>query len=85
MVNMAFVICEPCTKTNYCYDACPYYAIRPSIDDPDYDQQPQLYINPARCTDCGLCVGVCPEGAIYPGDSVPGQWFNYIAINADYF
>ena len=58
---MAFVIAEPCigTKDTACVDACPVDCIHPkkntTYDDarPDFDEVPQLYIDPVDCVDCG--------------------------------
>jgi len=30
-----------------------------------------LVINPEDCIDCGLCIPVCPENAIYSDEDIP--------------
>ncbi len=75
---MAFVIAEPCigTKDSACVDACPVDCIHPKkntkYDDarPDFDEVPQLYIDPVECIDCGACVPVCPVAAIFALDDL---------------
>lgn len=78
---MTYVICEPCitVKDKSCVDVCPVDCIKGN------DEDPQLYIDPATCIDCGACVAACPVNAIYNETEVPEQWANYTKINADYF
>jgi ferredoxin len=80
---MAFVVnrlCRDC-KDTACVAACPvdcFYVPRvPAADLPD-----QLYISPAECIDCELCVPECPWDAITPGDKVPDPFQQDIALNA---
>lgn len=84
---MAFVICEPCVgvKNGACIEVCPVDAIHPLPNETDFEVEEQLYINPASCTDCGLCAQACPQQAIFPQSSVPTEWQAYIAKNAAYF
>ncbi|MBL0921066.1 MAG: ferredoxin family protein [Phycisphaerales bacterium] len=84
---MAHVITEPCigTKETACVDVCPVDCIHPRKDEPDHASAKQLFIEPDTCIDCGLCVDECPVKAIYPEADVPGQWKNYIQLNADHF
>jgi MinD superfamily P-loop ATPase len=35
-----------------------------SDDQADYDDRPVPIIDPERCNGCGLCVRVCPTGAL---------------------
>ncbi len=78
---MAFVITEPCigVKDASCVAVCPVDCIHATEDDP------QFYIDPDVCIDCGACVSECPVGAIFAADEVPTQWRRYIDINADHF
>jgi NAD-dependent dihydropyrimidine dehydrogenase PreA subunit len=48
-------------------------------------EDPQLYIDPQVCIDCGACVAACPVEAIYADTDVPAKWEKYIEINAEYF
>ena len=84
---MAHVITEPCigTKQGACVDVCPTDAIHPRKDEPGFDAAAQLFIDPARCIDCGLCVPECPVKAIMPEGAVPGPWRKYVALNAGHF
>jgi ferredoxin len=84
---MAYVICEPCigVKATACLGVCPVAAIHPTENDPDFALTDQLYIDPYSCINCGQCRTVCDIGAIYPDDSVPPEWTQYIQINADHF
>ncbi len=51
----------------------------------NFDEVPQLYINPQECIDCGACVPVCPVTAIFVLEDLPEKWANYTQINDDYF
>ncbi|MBW3623388.1 MAG: 4Fe-4S binding protein [Armatimonadetes bacterium] len=76
---MTFVITEPCvgTKDKACVDVCPVDCI--------HEGDEMLFIDPAECIDCGLCVTECPVDAIFFEDDVPEQWKAYIQKNADFF
>ena len=46
---MAYVIAEPCigVKDTACVDACPVDCIHPKKDESDFEDAPQLYIDPS--------------------------------------
>ena len=73
---MAYVIAEPCigTKDTACVDVCPVDCIHPRKDEPGYEGETQLYINPVECIDCGACVPVCPVTAIFALEDLPEKW-----------
>ena len=83
---MAYVIAEPCigVKDTACVQACPVDCIHPRKDEGDFESEPQLYIDPAECIDCGACVPVCPVSAIFPVDELPEKWSQYTELNAAY-
>ena len=78
---MAYVICEPCigTKDASCVEACPVDCIHST------DADPQYYIDPDTCIDCGACEPVCPVTAIFYEDDVPAEWKQFTKINAEFF
>ncbi len=78
---MSYVITEPCigTKDKSCVDVCPVDCIHGGDDDP------QLYIDPEVCIDCGACVSACPVEAIFADSDVPEKWGNYTVINAEWY
>jgi ferredoxin len=78
---MTYVITEPCigTKDASCVEACPVDCIHST------DADPQYFIDPDTCIDCGACEPVCPVNAIYAESDVPPEYTQYIQINADYF
>ena len=82
-----YVIAEPCTgkKDTSCVDACPVDCIHPKKDSSDFKLERQLYINPAECIECGACVPVCPQTAIFASDELPAKWVKYLDINAEYY
>jgi NAD-dependent dihydropyrimidine dehydrogenase PreA subunit len=84
---MAYVIAEPCvgTKDTACVDVCPVDCIHPRKDEPKFESEPQLYISPTECIDCGACVPVCPVTAIFALEDLPEKWSNFTAINADWY
>ncbi|REK58278.1 MAG: ferredoxin [Thermobacillus sp.] len=78
---MAWVITPPCEgeKLAKCVAVCPENAIETSEDAGQY------YINPYKCTDCGLCDLTCPVAAIFPAAAVPKQWRHSIEENRLFF
>ena len=74
---MAYVITAPCSgvKDGACVLVCPPNAIRGRPDDP------QLFIYPEVCLDCGACVEACPIGAVFADVDVPEEWHDFIALN----
>jgi NAD-dependent dihydropyrimidine dehydrogenase PreA subunit len=84
---MAYVIAEPCigTKDSACVDVCPVDCIHPRKDEPGFDGEKQLYINPVECIDCGACVPVCPVTAIFALEDLPEKWQSYTPVNADWY
>ena len=77
---MTYIIAEPCVtvKDAACVDVCPVDCIYTTEEDDMY------YINPDECIDCAACEPVCPVTAIFPEDSVPDEWKDYIKKNYDY-
>src|SRR6516162_7115116 len=57
---MTYVIAEPCigTKDLSCVEVCPVDCIHPTQDEPGFDDEAQLYIDPEECIDCDACVAV---------------------------
>lgn len=84
---MTFVITERCVgiKDTSCVESCPVDAIKPTLDDEEFDDVDHLFIDPATCIDCGACVPACPSDAIFAEADVPDQLKHYIAKNAGYF
>jgi NAD-dependent dihydropyrimidine dehydrogenase PreA subunit len=84
---MAYVIAEPCvdTKDTACVDVCPVDCIHPRKDEPEFETERMLYIDPEVCIDCGACEPACPPQAIFPLDLLPEKWAQYTQMNADYF
>jgi ferredoxin len=80
-------ITEPCigTKDHSCVEVCPVDCIHPRKDEPDFEVEEMLYIDPDTCIDCGLCVDECPVKAIFPEDSVPEQWKHFMERNREYY
>ncbi|MEJ7652822.1 MAG: ferredoxin family protein [Chloroflexia bacterium] len=78
---MTYIIAQPCigVKDASCVEVCPVDCIY-SDDDSD-----MYYIHPEECIDCGACEPECPVTAIFPEDSLPDQWFEFVEINAEYF
>jgi len=78
---MTYVIAEPCVnvKDKACVEVCPVDCIHGGDDDP------QLYINPQECIDCGACEPECPVEAIFEESALPAEWKQYTALNAKFF
>jgi len=71
---MAHVVTPACNKDCACVEQCPTEAF--------YEGAKQLFINPDDCIDCGACVAVCPQSAIFPSDEVPAQHKGSVEANA---
>ena len=73
---MTYVIAEPCvnTKDTACVEVCPVDCIHPKKDEPDFEAETKLYIDPETCIDCGACVPVCPVQAIFPQEELPAYY-----------
>jgi NAD-dependent dihydropyrimidine dehydrogenase PreA subunit len=78
---MTYIIAEPCVdvKDAACVDVCPVDCIYTT------DEDNMFFINPDECIDCAACEPVCPVVAIFPEDTVPEEWAEYIDMNYDYF
>jgi len=74
---MTYVVTEHCIKCKYtdCAVVCPVEAF--------HEGPEMLYINPATCIDCNLCVAECPVDAIYSEEETPKHYQQYIKINAE--
>lgn len=50
-----------------------------------YEGARALYIQPTECIDCGACVPVCPEEAIYHEEDLPESLHRHLRDNEDFF
>jgi NAD-dependent dihydropyrimidine dehydrogenase PreA subunit len=79
---MAYVIAEPCIDVLdiSCVSVCP-------VDCIHYEEgvDRKLFIDPNECIDCGACEPECPVNAIFPEDQVPGEWTQFIQIDATWY
>jgi NAD-dependent dihydropyrimidine dehydrogenase PreA subunit len=84
---MTHIIGDPCigTKDTACVAVCPVDCIHPTRDEPDFNREEMLYIDPNTCIDCGLCVDECPVSAIWPEDDLPEDQQRHIQTNAEYY
>ena len=78
---MTYVIASACIDVmdQSCIEVCPVDCI--FFEDKDR----MCYIEPATCTDCGVCEPACPVGAIYPDTTLPRDVSNFTQINALWF
>ncbi len=82
---MAYVITDACTKDFVCVAECSTAAIAPAVGDPAANAVSQVFINPDECIDCGNCVAVCENHAIYPLDELPAEKAHFAEQNRAYF
>ena len=50
-----------------------------------YEGARALYIQPEECINCGACVPVCPEEAIYFEEDLPEASLTHLKDNVDFF
>jgi len=76
---MAFVITAGCVdiKDLTCLANCPIDCIYPG--------DRMTYIQPDECIDCGACMPLCPQDAIFYEADLPPDLVGYAAVNADFF
>jgi len=76
---MTYVIAEACIDCLHrsCVKECPVDCI--------YEGARALYIQPEECINCGACVPVCPEEAIYYEEDLPDAQRRHLQDNADFF
>ena len=74
---MSYVVAEPCIKCKYtdCVEVCPVNCF--------YEGENMLAISPDECIDCGACEPVCPTNAIFPEETLPDKWKEYLPLNTD--
>jgi len=82
---MAYVITDSCIKDLLCVDVCPTDCIHPKKDEPRFETETQLYVDPVECIDCGACVPVCTSDSIHPVDDLPDDLKRFADKNAAYF
>lgn len=79
---MTYVIAEPCVDNmdQSCVSVCPVDCISAEIG---VDRK--MHIDPDLCIECGSCMSVCPNDAIYPIGDLPAEWSSYSWIDAAWF
>ena len=82
---MAYVITDACTKDELCIAACPVDCIHPKQDEPRFEEVAQLYVDPVACIDCGACIPVCPNNAVFALDDLPAEQAQFTAVNAAWY
>lgn len=82
---MAYVITDTCIKDALCVDVCPTDCIHPRKDEPKFEPETQLYVDPKECIDCGACVPVCTSGSMFPLEELPEQYKAFAEKNAAFY
>ncbi|HSW19726.1 MAG TPA: FAD-dependent oxidoreductase [Ramlibacter sp.] len=82
---MPHVITRACCVDAACTYVCPVDCIHPTPGEPGFGRSEMLYIDPAVCIDCGMCVQECPVGAIFPAERLPEGLKPFEALNAARF
>ncbi len=82
---MAYVITDTCIKDQLCADVCPTDCIHPKKDEPAFEEEKQMYVDPAGCIDCGACVPVCTSDSIFAEADVPEDHKQFIEVNAKFY
>ena len=84
---MTYVIAEPCigTKDLSCVEVCPVDCIHPTQDEPGFDDEAQLYIDPEECIDCDACVEAARSTRASPRTSCPTSGSSTRRSTSDYY
>lgn len=82
---MAYVVTDACIKDFVCVPECTTAAIAPAQSDPASGTVTQVYINPDECIDCGNCMSVCENNAIFSVDELPADKAHFAEKNKAYF
>jgi NAD-dependent dihydropyrimidine dehydrogenase PreA subunit len=59
--------------------------IHPKKDESNFEELPQLYVDPAACIDCGACVPVCPTNSMFALEDLPPEQARFAEVNAGYY
>lgn len=82
---MAYVITDSCIKDALCVDVCPTDCIHPKKDEPKFETETQMYVDPKECIDCGACVPVCTSDSVHPAEELPEEQKHFVEKNAAYY
>ncbi len=84
---MSYIIAKACigVKDTSCVAVCPVECIHPTKDEPEFETEEMLYIDPETCIDCGACEPECPVQAIFEEEYLPEDQKEYARINADWY
>ena len=82
---MAYVITDACIKDELCVDVCPTDCIHPKKDEPGFEEETQLFVDPAGCIDCGACVPVCTSDSIHSLEDLPADKQSFVEVNAKHY
>ena len=82
---MAYVVTDACTKDFACVAECATAAIAPTVGDPNAGTVSQVFINPDECIDCGNCVDICAQNAIFLAGDLPADKAEFEEKNRAYF
>lgn len=80
---MPHVVTEKCLGEVYanCVEGCPVEAFQHG----EYKGQPLMVIDPDLCIDCGVCLPICPIGAIVGSTDENPEWTRLNAELAPHF
>lgn len=78
---VTYVVTEACigVKGEACMEVCPEFCIFSEPEDL------MSFIDPARCTHCGVCMAACVVNAIYPDDALPRESHEFTGLNESWF
>ena len=60
------IVTDKCEGASDCVDVCPIACIRPGSGKNAKGIEDWNWIDFSNCIDCGICMQVCPVGAILP-------------------
>ena len=80
---MAYVITDTCIKDSLCVEVCPTDCIHPKTDEPGFESETQMYVDPEGCIDCGACIPACTSDSIHALEDLPEDKKEFIEKNRE--
>ena len=82
---MTYVVTGKCENDDVCNGACPDEAMGHGTVEVDGVTFNQYFIDPDKCTECGLCECVCPSNSVHIDTDLTPKEQQYVQVNKAFF